>query len=206
MQSSAQYYREKLRRHSAQDHIEHPSTASPSHHHSPTLSEVASQVSEEEVSSPIPSQLSYSPSPTPSHHSSSTNRLHAHQDQPGSVTMPTEAAESTPTIIRQLRHNDNMSGGKATAVTPKKTHPTKAQTTPTSTTPANESEVISEVLDHTPSEEVTPTRTLITPTTRLSQLLMTTPLLSLTTPSLALSLSPPHLQRRSQNRHQVYMS
>ena len=44
MQSSAKYYREKLRRHSAQDHMEHPSTPSPSHHHSPTLSEVASQV------------------------------------------------------------------------------------------------------------------------------------------------------------------
>ena len=44
MQSSAQYYREKLRQHSAQDHLEHPFTPSPSHHHSPTLSEVASQV------------------------------------------------------------------------------------------------------------------------------------------------------------------
>ena len=45
MQSSAQYYREKLRRHSAQDHVEPPFTPSPSHHHSPSPSEVASQVS-----------------------------------------------------------------------------------------------------------------------------------------------------------------
>ena len=44
MQSSAKYYRNKLRRHSAQDHLEHPFTASPTHNHSPSASEVASQV------------------------------------------------------------------------------------------------------------------------------------------------------------------
>ena len=44
MQSSAKYYRDKLRRHSAQDHLEQPFTPSPTHYRSPIASEVASQV------------------------------------------------------------------------------------------------------------------------------------------------------------------